>query len=104
MDAVLAARVAMPAFPALGADAVELHTVAADNEAEKAPDPLLQSFELLARNLHDLAAALADDVVVVLGLLLDRLIAAPTIPEAPLGGEAPLLHQPARPGHRPVSH
>src|SRR5215470_9859050 len=104
VDAVLAAGVAVPTFPTLGADAVELHTVAADDEAEKAPDPLLQALELLARELDDLAAALADDVVVMLGLLLDRLVAGLAIVEVPLGGETTLLHQLERPVDGRVPH
>src|SRR5207244_2944831 len=97
VDAVFAAGVAVPSLPALGADAVELNTVAADDKAEEPLDPLLQTLELLARELDDLAAALADDVIVVLGLFLHRLVARLTGFEVALGGEAARLQQLERP-------
>src|SRR5579864_2368573 len=66
VDPSLAPGLAITSFAARRADAVELHAMAADDEAEEAPDPLLQPLELLARELDDLAAALAEDVIVVL--------------------------------------
>src|SRR5256712_353924 len=73
VHAVLGTGRAPPALAALGADAVELHAVAPHHEAEEATDAVLEALQLLARELDDLAAALADDVVVVLALALDRL-------------------------------
>src|SRR5437867_7041599 len=93
VDAVLAARPAPAALPARRADAVELHPVAADDEAEEAADALLQALELLAGELHDLAAALADDVVVVLLIVLHRLVTRLPVVEVALGGQAALLEQ-----------
>src|SRR5206468_5963830 len=103
VDAALAARVAPAAFPALRADAVELHPVAPDHEAEEAPDALLQALELLARELDDLAAALADDVVVVLLVVLHRLVARLPVVEVSLRGEAALLEELERAIHGGVA-
>src|SRR2546422_3758225 len=93
VHAVLGAGRAPPALAALGADAVELHAVASHHEAEEAPDAVLEALQLLARELDDLAAALADDVVVVLALGLDRLEARLAVVEVTLGGEPDLLEQ-----------
>jgi hypothetical protein len=87
LDAALAGRLPALALAAFRADAVELHAMAPDREAEEPADPLLQPLELLARELDDLPAPLADDVVVVLGLVLDRLEACLAVVEVPLGGE-----------------
>ena len=65
--------------------------MAPDDEAEEAPDPILQTLELLARELDDLPAALADDVVVLLLIVLHRLVARLPIVEVALGGEPALL-------------
>src|SRR5207247_5250710 len=78
---------------ALGADAVALHAVAPHHEAEEATDAVLEALQLLARELDDLAAALADDVVVVLALALDRLEARLAVVEVALGSEPDLLEQ-----------
>ena len=61
MHAVLGTGRAPPALAALGADAVELHAVAPHHEAEEATDAVLEALQLLARELDDLAAALADE-------------------------------------------
>ena len=74
----------LAALPAVRADAVELHPVAAHDEAQEAGDPLLLALELLAVELDDLAAALADDVVVVLRRLLGRLVARLPVVEVAL--------------------
>src|SRR5262245_57767205 len=73
VDAALAPGLPAPALPAVGADAVQLHPVASDDEAQEPADPLLEPFEFLAGELHDLPTTLADDVVVLLGLL-DRFV------------------------------
>ena len=88
LDAALRATGAPATFPALGADAVELHPVAAHDEAEEARDALLQLLELLAVELDDLPAALADDVVVVLLLRLGGLVARLPVVEVALVGQA----------------
>src|SRR2546425_5353551 len=93
VHAVLGTGRAPPALPALGADAVELHAVAPHHEAEEATDAVLEALQLLARELDDLAAALADDVVVVLALALDRLEARLAVVEVALGSEPDLLEQ-----------
>src|SRR5207302_4486668 len=85
------------AFAAGGADAVELHAVATDDEAEEAADAVLVALELLAGKLDDLAAALADDVVVLATLGLDRLEARLAVVEVALCGEPDLLQQLERP-------
>src|SRR5437879_2544878 len=84
---------APPALAALGADAIELHAVAPHHEAEEATDAVLEALQLLARELDDLAAALADDVVVVLALPLDRLEARLAVVEVALGSEPDLFEQ-----------
>src|SRR5262245_4326883 len=86
-----------PPLAAFGADAVQLHAVAAHHEAEEAGDALLQLLELLAVELDDLAAALADDVVVVLLLRLGGLVARLAVVEMPLVRQATLLQQLERP-------
>src|SRR5206468_8272426 len=89
---------------AVRADAVELHPVPAHDETEKARDPLLLALELLAVELDDLAAALADDVVVVLRRLLTGLIACLAVLEVALGGEPALLEQLERPIDGRIPH
>src|SRR6266516_1807340 len=93
VHAVLGTGRAPTALAALGADAVELHPVAPHHEAEEATDAVLEALQLLARELDDLAATLADDVVVVLALALDRLEARLTVVEVALGSEPDLLEQ-----------
>src|SRR5207253_191028 len=93
VHAVLGAGRAPAALAALGADAVELHAVAPHHEAEEASDAVLQALQLLARELDDLTAALADDVVVLLALGLDRLEARLAVVEVALGSEPDLLEQ-----------
>src|SRR5262245_65658348 len=88
-----AAPLARPAFAAIRADAVQLEPVAGEHESQKARDALLLRLERFAVELHDLAAALADDVIVVLGALLARLVARLAVVEAPLGGEPGFLEQ-----------
>src|SRR5207244_9118406 len=104
VDAPLAPRLLPPAFAAGGADAVELHPVAADREAEEASDPLLQPLELVAGELDDLPAALADDVVVMLVLALDRLEARLTVVEVALGGQTDIVQELERAVDRRVTH
>ena len=67
--------------------------MAPNHEAEEATDAVLEALQLLARELDDLAAALADDVVVVLALALDRLEARLAVVEVALGSEPDLLEQ-----------
>src|SRR5262245_15615759 len=102
LDAALRAPAAPPALPALGADPVELHAMAAHDESEEPGDALLELLELLAVELDDLPAALADDVVVVLFLRLGGLVARLAIVEVPLVGQAALLEQLERPVDRGV--
>src|SRR5579862_114586 len=97
MDAAFGGAVVAAAFAAGGADAVQLHAVAADGEAEEAADAVLQVLELLAGKLDDLAAALADDVIVLARLGLDRLEARLAVVEVALRREADLLQQLERP-------
>jgi hypothetical protein len=59
----------------------------------EARDALLEPLQLLARELDDLPAPLADDVVVVLDRLLDRLEARLPVVEVALGGEPDLPQQ-----------
>src|SRR5579885_3458040 len=87
VHAVLATRAAA-ALAAVCAHAVELDAVAAHDEAQKPADALLEPLELLARELDDLPAALADDVVVVSLLAFDRLVAGLPV-EAVEGEERP---------------
>src|SRR5262249_2915043 len=61
-------------------------------------DALLEPLQLLARELDDLPAALADDVV-VRRIALDGLEARLAVVEVPLGGEPHLLEQLERPVH-----
>jgi len=72
MHAALAPCRMLGTLAAVLADAVELHPVPRDDEAEEAADLVLEPLQLLARELDDLPAALADDVV-VLRFALDRL-------------------------------
>ena len=55
---------------------------------EEARDALLQLLELLAVELDDLPAALADDVVVVLLLVLGGLVARLPVVEVALVGQS----------------
>src|SRR5579885_1676813 len=103
VHAVLATRAAA-ALAAVCAHAVELDAVAAHDEAQKPADALLEPLELLARELDDLPAALADDVVVGSLLAFDRLVAGLPVVEVPLGGEPALLEQPQRAVDRRVAH
>ena len=91
VDASFATGLVLAALAALRADAVELHAVAADDEAEEAPDPLLETLEFLAGELDDLPAALADDVVVMLRFLLGGLVAGLAVVEMALGSEPAVL-------------
>ena len=91
MHPVLAAWAPPAPFPALRADPVQLYAVAPHDKAEKTSDAFLQPLELLARELDDLPAALADDVVVLLLIVLHRLVARLPIVEVALGGEPALL-------------
>src|SRR6516165_8118497 len=84
---------APPALPALRADAVELHPMPAHDEAEEARDPLLELLELLAVELDDLPAALADDVVVVLLGGLGGLVAGLPVVEVALVRQPAFLEQ-----------
>src|SRR5262245_1514267 len=102
LDAALRAPAAPPSLPALGADPVELHAMAAHDESEEPGDAFLELLELLAVELDDLPAALADDVVVVLLLRLGGLVARLAIVEMPLVGQAALLEQLERPVDRGV--
>src|SRR5262249_37517621 len=84
---------APPTLPALRADAVELHPVTAHDEAEEARDPLLELLELLAVELDDLPAALADDVVVMLLGGLGGLVAGLPVVEVTLVRQPAFLEQ-----------
>src|SRR4029453_10698980 len=88
-----ASPLARPPLPAARTEAGELEPMAREHEPQEAGDSLLLRFQRLAVELHDLAAALADDVVVVLGALLARLVARLAVVEAPLGGESRFLEQ-----------
>src|SRR5438128_8827536 len=93
MHPVLAAWAPPAPFPALRADPVQLYPVAPHDKAEKTSDAFLQPLELLARELDDLPAALADDVIVLLLIVLHRLVARLPIVEVALGREPALLQQ-----------
>src|SRR5438093_8146372 len=97
MHAALAAAAPPAPLAALPADAIQLHAVAPDDEAEEAADALLEPLELLAGELDDLPAALADDVIVRLRLLLDRLEPRLAVVEVPFRREAALLQELERP-------
>jgi len=62
-----------------------------EDEAEPRRDVLLESLETLVRELHDPPAAIAEDVVVVLGLALGVLVPGLAVREVLLVGETALL-------------
>src|SRR5438132_7644809 len=87
----------------LGAEAIELMLVAEHGEAAEARrDLFLQLLELLIMKLHDEAALLADEVIVVLGIAC-HLVTRLAVAELTGGGQSAVGQQPERSIDRRIS-